>query len=109
MCIVNDLRVSAEENNVPVLVLLDLCAVFHTVDHSLLLDEKKWVRLSGNVLKWFYSYLLFGKFFISCGDYLNKKNLKYKFLMDSHRYPYSALFCFLCIQFSFIITKYFIC
>lgn len=76
MCIVNDLRLNAEENNVPVLVLLDLCAAFHTVEHSLSLDENKRVRLSGNVLKWFYSFLLCGKFFVTLGDYLCKKQKK---------------------------------
>lgn len=74
MYVLTDLRRNAEENNVPVLALLDLCSTVRTVEHSsLLLDEKKWFRQSENGLKWFYFYLLCGKFFATLGDYLSKQ------------------------------------
>ena len=35
--IVNDLRLSADKNNVSILILLDLSATFDTIDHSIMI------------------------------------------------------------------------
>uniref|UniRef100_A0A3P9LR34 Reverse transcriptase domain-containing protein n=2 Tax=Oryzias latipes TaxID=8090 RepID=A0A3P9LR34_ORYLA len=64
--IVNDLRLNYDSQKLSVVVLLDLSAAFDTVDHQILLDRlSSLVGLSGNVLKWFYSYLTDRHFYVS--------------------------------------------
>ncbi len=54
--IINDIRFNSDSGKISVLVLLDLSAVFDTVDHSILLERlENWVGLSGMALKWFRS------------------------------------------------------
>ncbi len=51
--IINYIRFNSDSGKISVLVLLDLIAVFYTVDHNILLQSlKNWVRLSWMVLKW---------------------------------------------------------
>ena len=48
----NDIRLNTDSGKVSVLVLLDLCAGFDTVDHSILLKRlETWVGLNGTVLE----------------------------------------------------------
>uniref|UniRef100_A0A8C7Z7X7 Reverse transcriptase domain-containing protein n=1 Tax=Oryzias sinensis TaxID=183150 RepID=A0A8C7Z7X7_9TELE len=64
--IVNDLRLNYDSQKLSVLGLLDLITAFDTVDHQILLDRlRSLVGLSGNVLKWFYSYLTDRHFYVS--------------------------------------------
>ena len=50
--VMNDLRLSTDAQNPSVLVLLDLSAAFHTVDHKTLIQHLEcWVSLSGTVLE----------------------------------------------------------
>ena len=56
--VLNDLRVSADNKDVSVLLLLDLTAAFDTIDHAILLQRlEHWIGLSGTALSWFHSYL----------------------------------------------------
>ena len=56
--IYNDILLSMNQQHVTLLVLLDLSAVFDTVDHSILLERlTKSFGISGKALKWFSSYL----------------------------------------------------
>ena len=49
--VLNDLRANTASKQLSVLVLLDLCAAFDTVDHYVLLDRlERWVGLSDPVL-----------------------------------------------------------
>ncbi len=46
--IINDIRFNSDSGKISVLVLLDLSAVFDTVDHNILLERlENWVGLSG--------------------------------------------------------------
>ena len=55
--VINDLRVSVDNREVSVLLLLDLTAAFDTIDHTILIHRLEyWVGLSGTALSWFYSY-----------------------------------------------------
>ncbi len=52
------------------LVILDLSAVFDTVDHNILLERlENWVGLSGMALKWFRSYLEGRGYYVSIGEH----------------------------------------
>ena len=54
----NDLLLAADDGDVTALCLLDLTAVFDTVDHDLLmLRLERQFGLCGVVLQWFRSYL----------------------------------------------------
>ena len=47
-----------DSQHVTVLVLLDLSAAFNTLDHGIFLDILKHkFNITGNVSKWFHSYL----------------------------------------------------
>ncbi|KAI2647763.1 Transposable element Tc1 transposase [Labeo rohita] len=54
----NDLLLSSDRGCISLLVLLDLSAVFDTVDHNILLNRlENYVGISGSALAWFKSYL----------------------------------------------------
>lgn len=56
--VINDLLLAVDNSRCSVLVLPDLSAAFHTVDHSILLKRlKDWVVTSGTILDWFTFYL----------------------------------------------------
>ena len=56
--VTNDIRIALDKKQMVLLVLLDLSAAFDTVDHELLLMRMSHrFGISGNVLKWFRSYL----------------------------------------------------
>ena len=56
--VTNDIRIALDKKQMVILVLLDLSAAFDTVDHELLLMRMSHrFGISGNVLKWFRSYL----------------------------------------------------
>ncbi len=50
--IIHDICLNTDSGKISVLVILDLSAVFDTVDHNILLERlENWVWLSGMVLK----------------------------------------------------------
>ena len=54
----NDLLLSADSKGCSLLVLLDLTAAFHTVDHNVLLKRMvHYVGVRAKALEWFASYL----------------------------------------------------
>ena len=56
--VLNDLLVASDCGKVSGLTLLDLSAVFHTIDHHILLDRlQNYFSISGSALNWFQSYL----------------------------------------------------
>jgi hypothetical protein len=62
--VINDLKAKADAKQLSVLVLLDLSAVFGTVDHDVLLGRlERWVGLFGPILCWFRTYLTCQEFF----------------------------------------------
>ena len=59
--VVNDLLSALDEGKFSVLVLLDLCAAFNTIDHNILLYRLHHVfGIQGTALSWFKSYLTSG-------------------------------------------------
>ena len=65
----NDL-LTADSGNSAVLVLLDLCAAFDTIDHQIILSRLGLcVGIKGNILKWFQSYLSGRTFSVHLGQY----------------------------------------
>ncbi len=68
--LINDIRFNSDFGKISVLVLLDLCAAFDTVDHNILLERlENWVGLSGMALKWFRSYLEGRGYYVSIGEH----------------------------------------
>ena len=56
--VTNDILIALDKKQMVLLVLLDVSAAFDTVDHRLLLMRMSHrFGISGNVLKWFRSYL----------------------------------------------------
>ena len=56
--ITNELRISADNNNISILVTLDLSSAFDTLDHSILLEIlNSFLGISDLALDWFRSYL----------------------------------------------------
>lgn len=54
----NDILMMVDSGNCAILVLLDLSAAFHTIDHNILISRlKQCCGFSGVVLDWFKSYL----------------------------------------------------
>ena len=65
----NDILMKGDAGECSVLVLLDLSAVFDTVDHCVLVERlEQWVGVSGSALQWFSSYLSDGSFSVSVGS-----------------------------------------
>ena len=74
LAIYNDLLCVTEAKNKVVLLLLDLSAAFDTVNHSMLLSKlQKKFGISGNVLKWFTSYLQDRSFTVTIDNSQSKK------------------------------------
>ena len=72
--IINDLRMSADEKKVSVLVLLDLTTAFDTIDHEILLNRlESWIGLSRATLSWFNTYLTDRNYFVNLGDCVSDK------------------------------------
>ena len=58
LAIKNDILLAKDKGNVTALVLLDLSAAFDTIDHKILLQRlERWYGFTGNIIKWFSSYL----------------------------------------------------
>ncbi len=56
--VTNDLLLSSDHGCISLLVLLDLSAVFDTIDHNIILNRlENSVGISGSALAWFKSYL----------------------------------------------------
>ena len=65
----NDIALSVDSGKALALTLLDLSAVFHIIDHSLLYDcLHDWFGLDGTVLSWIKSYLSHCQQKIKIGD-----------------------------------------
>ena len=59
LSIKNDIHLSLSRGEATALVLLDLSAAFHTIDHSTFLScVLDWFGGGGSALKWFCSYLM---------------------------------------------------
>lgn len=51
--VLNDISLATDNGHCVILVLLDLTAVFDTVDHQILLSRlDSWVSIRGTALKW---------------------------------------------------------
>ena len=75
----NDMMKSIDNNEMASLVLLDLSAVFDTVDHDILIKRLHMdFGISGNVLKWLTSYLTGRTFAVIIGT---KEGEKRYFIM----------------------------
>ena len=73
--VINDLRMSADNKFVSVLLLLDLTAAFDTIDHTILIQRlEHWVGLSGTALSWFHSYLTSRTYFVNLADFESDKH-----------------------------------
>ncbi len=71
--IINDIHFNSDTGKISVLVLLDLSAVFDTVDHNILLQRlENWVGRSGMVHKWFRSYLEGRGYYANIGEHKSK-------------------------------------
>ncbi len=58
LSVVEDLRLARMASKSSLLILLDLSAVFDTVNHQILLSTRLRKGISGTALQWFDSYLL---------------------------------------------------
>ena len=73
--VTDDLKVSADNKNVSVLVLLDLTAAFDTIDHLVLIQRlENWIGLSGTALSWFCSYLTGRNYSVKLDDFESDKH-----------------------------------
>ncbi len=64
----NDLLLSSDR------VLLDLSAVFDTIDHNFLLNRKEHYGISGSALAWFKSYLSDRHQFVAVNEEISYKS-----------------------------------
>ncbi|KAF7252305.1 hypothetical protein EYD10_02240, partial [Varanus komodoensis] len=53
----DDLCGERDKGSASLLVLLDLSAAFDTIDHGILLDRLRGLRVGGTAFQWFFSYL----------------------------------------------------
>ena len=68
-CIFNDFLTSLNDNKISILLLLDLCAAFDTIDHDILLSRLKHdFGIRGTALNWFRSYLSDRKQYVLIDD-----------------------------------------
>ncbi len=73
MKVTNDQLLAADSGFLSILILLDLSAVFDTVDHSLLLSRLESVfGIKETALNWFKSYLSDHRQFVSMGGHKSK-------------------------------------
>ncbi len=73
MKVTNDQLLAADSGCLSILILLDLSAVFDTVDHSLLLSRLESVfGIKETALNWFKSYLSDHRQFVSMGGHKSK-------------------------------------
>jgi hypothetical protein len=67
--VLSDLLDAIDRGDIGVLVLLDLSAAFHTVDHEILLQRlERTFRISGAALRWLASYLSDREQFVRLGS-----------------------------------------
>ena len=65
---VNKITSSLDTGDLLIGVFLDLKKAFDTVDHKILLDKMHAYGISGNILRWFRSYLINRSQFVSYDD-----------------------------------------
>lgn len=66
--VLNDLLTAVDSGSSAVLVLLDLCAAFDTIDHDILLSRlENVIGIQGTALAWFKSFLLNRTFSVNIG------------------------------------------
>ena len=69
----SDILASMDAAKVTVLTLLDVCAAFDAIDHTILLSRLDWFGVTGKALNWFQSYLTGRCQRIKIGDCLSSK------------------------------------
>ncbi len=83
--VTNDLLLSSDHGCISLLVLLDLSAVFDTIDHNILLNSlDNYVGISGSALAWFKSYLSDHHHFVAVNDEVSyRSQVQYGVPQDS--------------------------
>ncbi len=70
---IKDFDLNYESGKISMFEIVFFCAVFDIDSHNILLERlKKWVGLSGIILKWFRTYLEGRGYNVSIGDYTFK-------------------------------------
>ena len=75
----NDILWAMEEHHITIIVILDLCAIFDTIDHNIFLKIlENQFGVTDTALKWFNSYLRPRSFKVHIGDeYLDSQKLSF--------------------------------